>query len=139
MANELWHSGDETETFYVLIWRKSDDLVWNNTDSTFDTYTDADILKYDVPLANIVDSDYHTADFPAAITDSALQTYRVQVFLQIGGNPDADNDLPEAQGEIYWDGTSESDIGTVTITNSTVTNFYDEGSAASPITTIILR
>lgn len=120
---------------YALIWRKSDDKVWNNTDSQFDTYTDVDIDKYDVVLANQVDSDYYSVDFPAAITDSATQTYRVQVMLQAGGSIDADLDTAIAQGEIYWDGTSEVDIGTISITNQTVQSIYDE-SSPSPITVI---
>ncbi len=120
---------------YALIWRKSDDKVWNNTDSQFDTYTDVDIDKYDVVLANQVDSDYYSVDFPAAITDSATQTYRVQVMLQSGGSIDADLDTAIAQGEIYWDGVSEKDIGTIVITNQTVTNVYDE-STPPPITVI---
>ena len=120
---------------YALIWRKSDDKVWNNTDSQFDTYTDVDIDKYDVVLANQVDSDYYSVDFPAAITDSATQTYRVQVMLQAGGSIDADLDTAIAQGEIYWDGTSEVDIGTINITNQTVQNIYNE-SIPAPITVI---
>lgn len=110
MANEIWHSADETWTLYALIWRQTDDKVWNDTDSQFDTYTDADILKYDVPLTNHADSDYHSANFPSAI-DAGI--YRVQVILQVGGAIDADLDLPIAQGEIYWDGSAEISIFTL--------------------------
>jgi hypothetical protein len=113
MANEIWHSSDETKTLYGLIWRKTDDKVWNDTDSQFDTYTDADILKYDIPLTNHVDSDYHTADFPSAISAGV---YRVQVMEQVGGAIDADADIAIAQGEIYWDGTAEIDIFTLDTT-----------------------
>ena len=70
MSNEIWHSYDEGNTLYALVWRKADDLVWNNTDSQFDTYTDTDIDKYDVVLANQVDSDYYSVDFPSAITST---------------------------------------------------------------------
>jgi hypothetical protein len=104
MANELYHSYDEARTLYALIWRKSDDKIWNNTDGTFDTYTDADIDKYDVVLENIVDSDWHTADFPSAI---AKGVYRAQIMLISGSSIDADADLPVAQGEIYWGGSQE--------------------------------
>ncbi len=133
MGNEFYHSADEAEVYYALVFRKSDNKVWNETDDTFDTYTDADILKYDIPLSVVVDSDYHIADFPVAITDSALQTYRVQIFLQSGGSPSADDDLAESQGEIYWDGTSESDLGTITITNNTITNVYNEDVDIPPV------
>lgn len=104
MANEIWHSWDEAGILYALVWRQTDDKVWNDTDSQFDTYTDADILKYDIPLTNHVDSDYHSGDLPAAITAGV---YRVQVFLQVGGAIDADDDISVAQGEIYWSGTAE--------------------------------
>ena len=124
---------------YALIWRKSDDKVWNNTDSQFDTYTDDDIDKYDVVLSNIgtggKEGDYYSVDFPSAITDSAVQTYRVQIMFQVGGGIDADLDRAVAQGEIYWDGTEEKDVGTIVITNNTVTNNYDE-STPPPVTVI---
>ena len=117
MANEIWHSADETWTLYALIWRKTDDKVWNDTDSQFDAYTDADILKYDVPLANAADSDYHSVDFPSSITAGV---YRVQVMLQVGGAIDADLDYVIAEGEIYWDGTAEINIFTLD------TSIYDD-------------
>lgn len=135
MANELWHSFEEGEVLYALIWRKSDDKVWNNTDSQFDTYTDADIDKYDVVLANQVDSDYYSANFPAAITDTTQQAYRVQIMHQTGGSIDADADRAVAQAEIHWNGVSEVDIGTINITNQTVQNIYDE-STPPPIVVI---
>ena len=113
MANEIWNSSDETQTLYALVWRKTDDKVWNDTDSQFDTYTDADILKYDVPLTNHADSDYHSANFPSAI---GAGVYRVQVILQVGGAIDADVDYVVAQGEIYWDGTAEINIFTLDTT-----------------------
>ena len=110
MSNEIWHSFDEAQTLYSLVWQQTDDKVWNDTDSQFDTYTDADILKYDVPLTNHVDSDYHTADFPSAI---GAGVYRVQVMLQVGGAIDADADYAVAQGEIYWGGSAEKNVITL--------------------------
>ena len=112
MPNEIWHSADETWTLYALIWRKTDDKVYDAVAAanTFDTYTDADILDYDVPLTNQADSDYHSVDFPGDITAGV---YRVQVFLQVGGAIDADLDLAVAQGEIYWDGSAEINIFTL--------------------------
>lgn len=104
MANEIWMTFDEAFTLYALVWRKTVVKVWNDDDSQFDTYTDADILKYDIPLTNSVDSDYHSVNFPAAISTGI---YRVQVMLQVGGAIDADTDYGVGQGEIYWDGTKE--------------------------------
>ena len=112
MANEIWHSADETWTLYALIWRQTDDKVYDAVAAanTFDTYTDADILDYDVPLTNQADSDYHSVDFPGDITAGV---YRVQVFLQVGGAIDADLDYAIAEGEIYWDGSAEINIFTL--------------------------
>ncbi len=113
MANEIWQSFDEAFTLYALIWRQTDDKVWNDTDGQFDTYTDADILKYDIPMTNHADSDYHSADFP---TDIDAGVYRVQVMHQLGGAIDADDDTPISQGEIYWDGSAEINIYTLDTT-----------------------
>lgn len=119
MANEIWHSSDESVTLYALIWRKTDDKVYNAVASTFVTYTDADILNYDVPLTNHADSDYHTADFP---TDIAFGVYRVQILKQVGGSIDADADIVVAQGEISWDGSTEVTI----LELNRLLNIYDE-------------
>ncbi|MEE9529111.1 MAG: hypothetical protein V3V88_03580 [Dehalococcoidia bacterium] len=108
MANEIWKTYEEGNILYALIFRQSDDRVWNNTDSQFDTYTDVDIDKYDVVLANIVDSDYYSVDYPAAIATEG--TYRVQVMLQAGGTIDADADFGIGEGEIYWNGSSEDTL-----------------------------
>ena len=54
---------------------------------------------------------------------------------QVGGGIDADADIAVAQGEIFWDGVSEVSIGTINITNQTVTNIYDE-STPPPIVVI---
>ena len=52
----------------------------------------------------------------------------------VDGNIDT-YDVPLAQGEIFWDGTQEIDIGTINITNQTVTNIYDE-STPPPVVVI---
>jgi hypothetical protein len=68
MSNEIWHTWDEAGVLYALIWDMSNDKIWDNANSEWDTpYTDADILDYDVPLTNHADSDYHSVDFPSAI------------------------------------------------------------------------
>lgn len=125
MANEIWHNYDESETLYALIFRKSDDKVYDAAAAadTFDTYTDADILDYDVPLTNHADSDYHTADFPS---DISRGVYRVVIMRQIGDAIDADIDVAIAQGELHWSGTEEMDIYTLTENLNMVLNIYDE-------------
>jgi len=129
MANEIYWSFGEEYTLYALIWRKTDDKVWNNTDETWDTYTDADIDKYDVVLTNHVDSDYHSVDFPAAITTAGV--YRVQVVWQVGGGIDADLDIVVANGELHWDGSAEIDLTAINNDQNIVTNVYDETEGVS--------
>ena len=137
MANEIWHTFDEADDLYALIWRKTDDKVWNNTDSQFDVYTDADIDKYDVVLANQVDSDYHSVDFPSAIITEGV--YRVQIFLIVGAGIDADDDLGVAQGEIDWDGTQEITAGLINTDQRLVLNVYDETIPGEGTTTTIVE
>ena len=79
-------------------------------------------------MANQADSDYYSVDFPSAITGTDLARYRVQIVHQVGGSIDADADRIAAQGEIFWDGTKEVDIGEINITNTTVLNRYDEST-----------
>ena len=107
MANEIWHSYQDGSTLYALIWRQTDDKVYDAVAGadTFDTYADADIDTYDIPLtAAGTTGDYYSVDFPV---DIGAGVYRVQVMLQAGVDPDADDDTPVAQGEIYWDGSAE--------------------------------
>ena len=124
MANEIYATYNEGADLYALIWRKSDDTVWNGLSSAFEPYTDDDIDKYDVPLTNHVDSDYYSVDFPAAITTSGA--YRVQIMLRPGAI-DADADFGIAQGEIQWGGTSEVTLLTLSSGSSKVLNVYGEG------------
>ena len=133
LANEIYATYEEGNTLYALVWKGS--TVCTVTAGTFAAYSDASIDAYDVVLTNHVDSDFYTADFPAAITDTAQQAYRIQVFLQVGGSIDADADICIAHGEIHWNGTGEVSIGTINITNTTVTNTYDEVSV--PGSTVI--
>ena len=131
-------SYEEGKTLYALVWRASDDTVCTVAAGTFAAYSDASIDAYDVALTNHGagnDSDYYTADFPVTITDTAQQPYRIQVFLQVGVSIDADADICIAHGEIHWNGTGEVSIGTINITNTTVTNTYDEVSV--PGSTVI--
>jgi hypothetical protein len=123
MANEIWKSYDEAYTLYALIWRQTDDKVYDAAagSDTFDTYTDADIADYSIALENIVDSDYHSVDFPS---DISAGIYRVQVFHQIGGAEDADDDIVIGEGEIYWDGDKELNEYTITIAFDNITELH---------------
>lgn len=126
MANEIYMTFDEGNTLYALIWRKTDDAVFNNTTNAFVTYTDAAIADLVVNLTNVEsESDYYSVDFPVEITASG--SYRVQIMLQPGGSPDADADFGIAQGEIQWGGTSEVTLLTVLVGENKVINIYGPG------------
>ncbi len=122
MANEIYHSADEARVLYALIWRKTDDKVYDRVAAanTFDTYTDADIATYNVELANQADSDYHSVDFPTGIAEGV---YRIQIMQQDSDTtdtPHADNDVAIGQGEIYWDGAAEIDLSTITVDTGSI-------------------
>ena len=101
--------------------------------SVFETYTDDKIDEYDVVLANQVDSDYYSVDFPSAITDAQIQAYRVQIMKQVGGIIDADANFGIAQGEIQWNGSKEVDLSVIFITDRAVENVYEEGFQQPPV------
>jgi len=133
MANEIWHSYGEEYTLYALIWRQTDDKVYDAVAAanTFDTYTDADIDDYDVPLTNHADSDYHSVDFPASITAGI---YYVQIFHQIGAI-DADADVPVGQGVIDWSGSAEINLTSLdTLIDLIVAKLPDDYIMGSSVT-----
>jgi len=134
LANELWHSYASGNTLYAIVRQKSDDKVNVQGGNTFETWVNGNILTYDHPMADN-GGDYYSVDFPSTIDISTMTTYRIDVFLQAGANPVVGDDIAIAQGEIYWDGTSEADVGTITVTNQTVTNVYDE-STPPPVSVI---
>ena len=133
LMNEIWATYEEGVTLYALIWRKTDDKVYDQVAGagTFVTYTDVDIDDYDVLLGNLADSDYHSVDFPAGI---AAGVYHVQVMRQLGAI-DADADTGVFQGVIAWDGTAEVDIYTVYIdTNEIQGKLPDDYIMGSSVT-----
>ncbi len=121
---------------YAIIHKKSDDKVNLQGTNNFEAWVDGNVGTYDHPMTDN-DGGYYSVDFPTSITGTDLETYRVSVVLQASGSPDADDTVDRrlAKGEIFWDGTQEVDIGTINITNQTVTNVYDE-SSPPPITVI---
>ena len=136
MSNEIWHSFEEGETLYALIWRQTDDKVYDAVagSDTFDVYRDADIDDYDVALTNIHgDSDYYSVDFPSSISAGI---YRVQIFKQTGGSIDADADIAVAQGEIYWNGSAEITINTLFIESMRSIEVGDETKKLATLTVI---
>jgi len=136
LSNEIYHNFPSGSTLYALIHRKSDDGVNIIGSANFEAWVDGNIATYVLAMTDH-DGDYYTVDFPATITDTTQQPYRITVRLQGGGSPVADGNVDRAiaQSEIFWDGVNEVDIGTINITNQTVTNIYDE-STPPPVTVI---
>ena len=132
MANEIWHNYTTGSTLYFCTFQQDGDVFLTNgeSDETWGTggRTAAD---YDMALTEDGTSGHYVGTFDTSI---GIGTYRITVYLQAGANP-VDTDLAIAQGEIYWTGTAEETIHTLNITNTTVTNVYDE-STPPPIVVI---
>lgn len=113
MADEITHNAVTGLTLYacrfqqngdVFITDGSSDEVWGTAGHTADTY--------DVAMTEEDSCGHYKADFDAS-ANIAAGVYQVVVYLQAGVNP-ADSDVPLAQGEICWDGSSEINLSTLT-------------------------
>ena len=124
MANEIWTTYQSGFNLYAIVRRQSDDTVNVAGTDTFETWADGNILNYDVPMADN-GGGYYTVDFPATILNVDQETYRVDIYLQPGANP-VITDFAISQGEVIWADGEEIDLGTINITNQTVTNIYEE-------------
>ena len=133
MAREIYHTYPSGETLYAFIRQKSDDTVNIQGTNNFEVWVDGNIGTYDHPMTDR-GGDYYTVDFESAIDVDTVTVYRIEIFLQAGGSPALD-DIPVAQGEFYWDGDNEIDIGVIFNSNQTVVNEYDE-STPPPVTVI---
>ena len=131
ISNEIYHSYPEGNTLYALIRQKSDDKVNIQGTNNFEAWVDGNVGTYDHPMAD-QDGGYYSVDFPTSITGTDLATYRITIVLQAGGSPSADGtvDIKIAQGEIHWDGSEEVGIESISISNNTVINRYDESIPA---------
>ncbi|KKM45579.1 hypothetical protein LCGC14_1560480 [marine sediment metagenome] len=138
MANEIWHNFPSGNSLDAYVFKKSDDKVFVESDGgdTFEDWVNGNVLTYDIPMTDN-GGDYYSVDFPAVITNSTLQAYRVAIAVRAGGSA-AVGDIRISQGEIQWDGISEVDIGTINITQTSVTNIYEEDVTAPPIQVINL-
>jgi len=134
LANELWAHYHSGFTLYAILRRKSDDQVNIQGTSNFEVWVDGNIGTYDHPMTDN-GGDYYSVDFPASIDHTDLVEYRVGVFLQPSGSP-AVSDTPIHQGEIYWQDGEEVDLGTINITNQTVSNVYNEEVSIPGVTVI---
>jgi len=97
------HSYDNASNLYFLVYRLSDNYIWDVGDSAFEavgTWNDARVDECDIAMTAAGDA--HFGNFPSVPNG----TYFVQVRLRAGASPDADDKLV-GQGEMYWDGSSE--------------------------------
>lgn len=127
MSDEIYHNYLTGSTLYacrfqldgnVFITDGSSDEVWGAGASDADTY--------DVTMTEDGDGGHYVGDFDTSGNITTSGPYRVSVYLQVGGSP-ADSDPVLAQGEIFWGGTSEVTVLTVSSEDSKVNNVYGPG------------
>ncbi len=125
MADEIHHNYTTGSTLYfcafqpdgnVFLTGGASDEVWGTGGRT--------AAQYDEAMTEDGVGGHYVGTFDTSI---ALGSYHITVYLQAAGAP-ADTDRVLGQGEIYWDGVAEETIHTLNITNTTVTNIYDESS-----------
>ncbi len=112
--NEIFHNFPSGDTLDAYVFKKTNDQVFDVADGgdTFEVWANGNVLNYDIPMTD-QGGDYYTVDFPAVITTAGV--YRVAIAQRIGGTA-AVGDARIAQGELYWDGTTEIDISTLDTT-----------------------
>lgn len=99
MANEIhvtWPSA--AATLYAIVRKLSDATVWDVAAATWDTWADADIADYDIPLTDL-GGDLYAADFPAAVADGT--EVRIHYYEQAGAAP-AITDTTIGHETQYW-------------------------------------
>lgn len=105
MSNELVVKHSIGVNVYAIIFKKSNNYVWDAGDSALEaagTWNDARVGECDVPLTDR-GAGLYTADFPI----STAGTYRILYFERAGGSPDT-TDICIGRATIEWSGTSET-------------------------------
>ena len=127
MANEIWHNFFTGETLYACRFQ-SDGNVFLTSGASDEVWgaggRDAD--DYDVTMTEDGVGGHFVGDFDTSGNITISNPYRVVVFWQAGANP-ADTDLPIAEGEIQWGGTSEVTLLVLSDEDSKVLNVFGEG------------
>jgi hypothetical protein len=84
---------------------------------------------YDVSMGQLgigpPDARAYVGEFDADGNITDVGTYHIVAYDQLGANP-ADTDPPIAQGEFYWDGSSEITLGELEAATHEVINVYDD-------------
>lgn len=110
MANEIWHSYDSAKVLYAFVYRMADRYIYDVGDTAFEvigTWNDARAGECDIAMTAV--GDMHFVNFPVVTAG----VYYVEIRERAGASPDTD-DLPVAQGVMYWDGTAELNLSTTT-------------------------
>lgn len=114
MANEIRHNTKTSVTLYACRFQPNGDVFLTNgaSDEVWGTGgNNADDYNVTMTETTIGSSRHYEGDFDAS-GNIAAGVYQVTVYRQAGGAP-ADTDKPQAQGEIYWNGTSEETLQTI--------------------------
>jgi hypothetical protein len=116
MPNEIAQSHPEAGTLYALVYRESDEFIWNENTGALEavgTWDNTRIQDCAIPM--LPSGDMHFADFPTAITDVAL--FKVQCRVNASGTPGSEDitDWIKSQGEITWDGVEGEEITLITL------------------------
>lgn len=127
MAGELWTFYLTNKIVYAAVFRDSDGLVYYIVGDVFEVWgtSGRDADDYDITMAEttVNASMHYFGNFPTAITDA--DKFRIGYFERLTGTP-VDSDIAIAQGELHWDGEREITLSEISISGSTVNNFYDE-------------
>jgi hypothetical protein len=127
MSDELWINYTTGKTLYAVRFQQDGDAFITAGDSDEAWGTGGhDAGDYAVALTetNVDNSGHYVADFDGSSNISA-GTYRV-CFYERAAVLAADGDPLIAQGEIYWNGASEIELGTVDSGQRIKTEVYDE-------------
>ena len=133
MSNEITHNAITGLNLYACRFQADGDVFLTSgaSDEVWGTGArDAD--DYDVALVEEDSSGHYKGDFDTSTNITAAGTYPVTIYRRITGTP-VDSDPAIAQGVMYWDGTAEINLSTISIDidaisaqQSAVTNVYDE-------------
>ncbi len=125
MSNELSVTYVGSDDVYCIIRRMSDSKVWDNVAEAWDTWANADIADYDIPLTD-VGGDVYSEDAPSDLVNGT--EYRFNYYEMAGVSPTV-TDLLIGSEEGNWNGTTLEEEGTTPAaagqTQATGLTFYD--------------
>ena len=122
--NEIAQEYNTGDTLYHCRWDSDGNVLLTSGASSEVWGTDGrDASDYAVTMAENAPDGHFIGDFDASGNITTSGVYKVAVFLQEGGSP-VDGDFALGQGEIYWNGESETNPLTLAALGSRVLNKY---------------